>query len=192
MRLPGPATFNSADAHVDITVSADGRTISKTTDGVNRSVRSTTSHATGKYYAEFNFASRVGSFPAAGFGTASSSLSSYTGSEASSIGVFSDGTRYAEGGATLTIASMVDGDVLCCAIDLDLGKVWFRKNADAWNSVVGGAQDPAANTGGITLNAGVTGEVFLMGTLRDDTDVMISQFGSSEYSQTAPSGFIQW
>ncbi len=186
------AEWNPADKDASIVISNVGRTIAKTGGAGWRSVRSLRARSTGKFYVEFNMQFHTASFIAAGFATSAAALSNYVGAGTTSLGIVTDGNRYTNGVATATIAGFANTDVLCCAIDLDARLIWFRKNGLAWNTVIGGAQDPAAGTGGIALPAGLTGGIFCMGSVQVNTDIQTANFAAANWAQAAPAGYGEW
>ena len=66
-------------------------------------------------------------------------------------GVTQGGTIYINGASTgLTIGTaFAASDVVCCAIDLQHGLAWFRKNAGNWNNVA--ANNRATGVGGASI-----------------------------------------
>lgn len=92
---------------------------------------------------------------------------------------------------TSAIASTTAGDRIGIAYDTSAAKVWYRKNGGAWNSVIGGAQDPAAGTGGLIV--ALTGSPFYAWVGMDaiTLDVFTTNFASGDWVDVAPVGFTQ-
>lgn len=90
----------------------------------------------------------------------------------------------------VAIAACASGDRMGIAFDSASGKAWFRKNGGGWNSVIGGAQDPAAGTGGLTIP--FAGPYYAFGSIDANVgDVFTTNFASTSWTDAAPSGFTQ-
>jgi hypothetical protein len=94
-----------------------------------------------------------------GGGTASSVclgtvVSSYSseGSSTESIAYLPSGVVKLNGSTVVTIMGYASGDVIYQAIDLDNQKIWYSKNGGNWNNDILANQNPATNTGGISLS----------------------------------------
>jgi hypothetical protein len=100
------------------------------------------------------------------------------------------------GGGT-TPGSMASGDYIMVAIDLDHDKMWFYNSTSGkWNNDVLANQDPATNTGGITISDRSGANVYPAASLSGFTgfgtlSTMTFNFTGS-FHNTAPSGFLAW
>ncbi len=120
--------------------------------GTASSVRTNSSHSTGKYYAEFTLTAMNFKF-AIGIGGGSLLTTGDLGSDAvpsNGLGANVVGKWHQSGvDTTLFSSNWAVGDLLDLAIDLDNQLAWVRRNnAGGWNPSVGGTPDPATGVGG--------------------------------------------
>ena len=89
------------------------------------------------------------------------------------------------------IASLASGDRIGIAFNTVTAKAWARKNGGAWNSAVGGSQDPATGDGGRVV--AVTGSPYhaWVGMDANTGDVFTTNFATDSWSDAAPSGYTQ-
>jgi hypothetical protein len=107
------------------------------------------------------------------------------------FGIYSNG-NYRDGAGpndnTTVLSSFGAGDRIGIAFDSGAGKAWFRKNNGAWDSVIGGSQDPATGAGGIAI-ATLAGPYFLA----TDCDAVngdgVTAAFEAPFTDTAPSGY---
>ena len=88
-------------------------------------------------------------------------------------------------GTAINATNVVNSDLVGVAVDLDAGKLWWRKNGGAW---VGGG-DPA--TGATPSGSFTAGSGFSL-TVRHSSSVgdkLTWNFGQRPYADAAPSGF---
>lgn len=135
---------------------------------------------TGTYYYEFTF-NTVTSNPYAGLmciGTGG-----WIAYEANGK-IFQNGSQVGSTGTALT-----NGSVLCVAVNINSGLIWFRVNNGNWNN--NSANNPATNVGGITLASNfvyATPSLYLSAT----TEQITANFGATAYTQSVPSSYINW
>lgn len=179
-------TWNPADKSASILLS-DGNSRFDGDSSADGGVRSTVSKNAGKWYFELKDIVALDPFGNTGVGIATA---------AAILANFKNGGA---GNDYLMHFGDLDGDVLAVALDLDNGKVWFRKDAGDW---VGDAiGDPSANTNGTSIAdfipawaTGVT-EVFIGGCVGGDgsaTDGMKLVTEEVGMAQAIPSGFASW
>ena len=72
----------------------------------------------------------------------------------------------------------------CFAVDCDNSKFWCRKDGGNWNN--NGSANPATNTGGVTLPAGL---VYLVVGCRSSGEWVDLNLGQNTFAQSVPSGF---
>lgn len=161
---------------------------------VNLAGRGDTSVASGqKRYWEVTITS--GPPGGMGVGIANSSKTwandSYLGLETNSIGYFGDGNVWYNNASAATLATVAAGDVVCVALDAG-NKIWWRKNGGNWNN--SGTDNPATNTGGVTLAGGLTGTVYAGYNVRNEgtTGQLTANFGATAFAFTPPSGFTSF
>lgn len=193
----GPTIYglNPTDKHADITLSNSNFTATKSDGSVAwRTARSVTSHTFGKFYYEWVGNEFSSSFIAAGFATAAASLATYPGSETTSLGLVTDGSVFRAGSSTAVHGGFGENEIICMAIDLDNGMFWCRRLGGNWNN--SGTANPATNTGGLALNAGMTtGSPAIhaaVGVQSPPTDQLTVNFGASAFGYAMPSGFTAW
>lgn len=95
-------------------------------------------------------------------------------------------------GSSAAATAAAQGDVVCVAADLSLGRMWVRVNGGAW---IGGG-DPAANTTPTFTGMAVAGGSF-WGNFRPCVapgigTTLTANFGGKTFAQTVPSGFAGW
>lgn len=188
----GVVTLDPANKGVAIGLSGGNLTASNSNAAnTDASVKSTTSHASGKYYAEVTVTaySRL----LVGIGNASATLTGFVGSDANGIGWFGPSNVFVNGVSVATIAPYTAGQVLSIALDIGNGQIWFlTNNTNQWNG--SGTANPATNTGGISLSGnGVgAGPYFLMVSPANNATTVTVNFGATAYSNSVPSGFGNW
>lgn len=173
--------WNPADAGVFVTLSNGDRDITGN-GGTASAVRSVTSHATGKYYAEVQFDGTGDLF---GIANAAFPISSagYLGEDADGLGYNGfDGTINENGAAPSYGSATSAGDKVSIAVDINGSLVYFAVNGVWQNSA-----DPAAGTGGYSF--GVTGPLYLAAT---PGDMSLLATSSADFTYTPPSGFSAW
>lgn len=191
-------SWNPADTYTyGIDLSNDDRTMFRNNTPAFAywsSGRANSGLGVGLLYWECSFDVLTSSYVGAGLSIAGKSLIGYVGDDAGSLGFISDGSRFTGGSATTTLSAFSNGDVLCMALDLTHNKVWVRKNNGAWNSAVGGTQDPATNAGGISLPAGLIGvDLYPTGSVqKNSSDKITGRFNIAHFSFPVPAGFSAW
>lgn len=174
------ATWNPSDKHADITLSIGDLTATQTAVNTWRSVRSTLSVSSGKYYWEITADSTTGDM-LVGVGTSSFSLANYCGSDANSYGWYAAGTKYNNAGTTsYTPTYNIDGTIIGVALDLDNGKIWWAKNG-TWTG------DPVAGTG--EAFSGLSGIFFAGVSVYALNQAFTANFGATAFSYAIPAGF---
>jgi hypothetical protein len=188
---PAPTTWNPADNGGAIlsngNLTATGQANTYTT------VRSTTSHATGKCYAELVFGAG-GGVVVTGLTDITTVLSNYLGASGVGAGVqpnqpvilHSVMTLPSGGSDGFGTPSFVNGDVLQIAVDFGAGKIWFGKNGTWANSgnPATGANPTASFTAPLSLYLAVS--VYFSG------DVVTLRTLASQITYTVPTGFVTW
>jgi hypothetical protein len=94
-------------------------------------------------------------------------------------------------GAFVAVAALIAGDRLGIAFNTQTLLIWGRKNGGLWMPAIGGAQDPAAGTGG--LGVVMTGSPYFAwcGMDANNGDNWTTNFASSDWVDAAPSGYTQ-
>lgn len=88
------------------------------------------------------------------------------------------------------VVGWAQGDNLGMAVDFGNSNIWFRTNGGNWNNDVLANQNPATNTGGISIS-GIGSPVWVAWTGQDNLDSVTAQFSSSSWTYAAPAGFSQ-
>ncbi|MCC7275800.1 MAG: hypothetical protein IT561_24230, partial [Alphaproteobacteria bacterium] len=164
----------------DVTLSNSNRTA--TCNSNQGSARSAAGLASGKWYVEF---SSAGTPPRVGIANNSHSIGTAPGNSANSWALNpTDGNKINNSSATAYGAGWSAGDVLGLALDLDNGRLFFRKNGSWMNS-----GDPAAGAG--AAFSGLTGILYLhmgrtSGSGSRDTTLVVP----GSYTYSPPSGFV--
>jgi len=88
---------------------------------------------------------------------------------------------YKNGSSEYAGTTYTTDDILSCAIDLDNGFVYLRKNAEAWMNS-GDPTSGATGTGGVTIT---TGETYLFGNTAYGGAAFIMNYGNPPYANTS-------
>ncbi len=190
-----PYTWDPVNIGANLTLSNGNLTA--THIGVSGASRTRgTSSSILKTYMEAHVDSMPTPFGDTGLGLCNSSqalgaLNSLGDAAGNSIGWYDDGSVFVGGSVLTTIQGFVQGDTLSMAANLTAGLAWFRTNAGNWNNDVIGNQNPATNTGGISLSA-ITGPLFPSFELEDTPYASTANFGATAYAQSVPSGYVNW
>lgn len=148
--------------------------------------------STGKFY--FEMTSSAGGV-AIGLGIQNASAGvnvAYPGSDSNGIGWINDGRVLVNNSSIVSnIATWAAGNTMGSAVDLSNSKIWFRIGS-LWNNDVLANQNPATNTGGISLSTVIAGPYTPAISVVANGDAMTANFGNTAYAQTAPVGFGNW
>lgn len=160
-------------------------------------VLGTTGQTTGKYYFEVTFGgaglpNAVGLIKPGAVPGSTSELPAAVNFQlisTTTAAVTVAGTTLITTTAYGTTATMAAGTVLCCAVDFDNQRIWFRVGPTAnWNGTVAG--NPATNTGGVSLALLGANGISLVPYLKTATAQSdTANFGDTAFSGTVPSGF---
>lgn len=174
------ATWNPADKEASLTLSNGDLTVTQPGSNGWRSVRSTLSVSSGKYYWEITIDDAQGGDTLIGAGTSSFAITSYCGSDADSYGWYGSGSKYNNGASSGYAPTYTTGDVVGVALDLDNGKIWWSKNG-TWTG------DPVAGTG--EAYSGLSGEFYAAVSPYNANKILTANFGASSFSYSVPDGF---
>lgn len=176
------ATWNPLDKQEWITLSNGDLTLSTST-GTDKSVRATIGISSGKCYWEVALDAYI-SGRYVGIATDSMVLTHVPGVDIHGWSVESYvGDKWHNNVDTACCATAVADDIVCIALDMDTGKIWFGING-VWCD----SGDPA--TGINEAFSGITGRVFpTVG--HDSTAPMVTtaNFGATTFDYTVPEGF---
>lgn len=187
--------LDPSNKNANISLSVANRKATKNSGGIGWvAAKSLTSHATGKWYLEWTPDEFSGSFIGLGFGTAAATLNNYLGSQASSIGLISNGEVFRNGAAVSVLPRLVEGDNISAAIDLDNDLCFFRRNGGNWNG--SGTGNPVTGVGGLALNAGMvtaSPAIFAGVSLQQSPlDSSTINTGQAAFAHPVPFGFTAW
>lgn len=149
---------------------------------------------TGKYYWEVTV-NVAQSSPSVGIGnvSTSSTTGAWLGVTTDAIGWFVDGGVWNNNAQVATWEAPGTGSLkrVCLALDLTNNKLWGRVGAAGnWNNAAIGSQNPATNTGGVTVGAGVLAAAVVPGfNTFTSGDVATGAFDQASWAGTAPGGF---
>lgn len=107
--------------------------------------------------------------------------------------VTSDKNFYQNNNAATTTgleATANPNDIWGVAVDMGNNAIWFRLNGGNWNNNV--SDNPATNTGGISISPMNTSGTLWAEFYINNTDALTVNFGASAYNNSAPSGFGNW
>ena len=154
---------------------------------------SATGKSTGKYYFEVQRTTSLGSGDDVGAGVSTFATSYTNVGRFGSNGVYMKTSGAVHNGSLQLVSAGVwaNGEVYGFAIDLDNRKFWRRLAPSGnWNNAAIGSQNPATNTGGVTIPAGVMVPFMCFGGAGGVAgEVMAANFGASAFVGAVPSGF---
>lgn len=172
------ATWNPSDKDSDITLSNGDLTATMTGFG---GVRSTIGKSSGKWYFEVTVDAVASFFRQVGIGDNAFNLNDEIGNSATGWAYNYTGVKVTNGGGASYGDSWAAADVIGCALDMDSGKVWWRKNG-TWQA----SGDPASGTG--AAYTGLSGTIYAAVSAFGGNE-FTANFGASAFSHSAPSGF---
>ena len=194
---PGPIQrWNPSDKASELTLSSGDQVVTRSTTNNSqwRSVRSTTSHNSGKWFAQCRIDANGTSNGSMifGVGTSAASLSSYPGSGASSWGAQANNSptvlTYTSGSPSNTGAAVVGvGGSAIVAVDFDAGLIWFGDSVAGWY----GSGNPAAGTNPRYTFTPNTTLYLMLGQYSSPMQNTLLN-GPGEATVTVPSGFAMW
>lgn len=180
-------TWNPADKSASITLSGGDLVVAFTAAITDANVRSTTSHASGKWY----FSATAGDMTATGdespaFGIADGTfdLDTVLGVSTNAAAAFPYGGTYYDD-THIAGPPWVEGGDVGIAVDIDAGLLWV-----AVNGVFDGS--PVLGTGGRDVSGVCTGEVFAAVYSFDVSTVAATNFGATAFAHAPPAGFVAW
>lgn len=190
-------TLDPAHTAASLTLSNGNLTVTDVGGGSFRNSFGTIPKSTGKFYDEVTVTATSTSEV---IGLANNSLSSggsYPGSDLNSVGWIVDGRVLMNGATVVTIATWTTGSILARAVDLTNGKIWFgiiSGSAITWNNDILANQNPATNTGGISLSTLNAGPYYPVLSSASFGSILTENFGGTAYSNITlvPSGFGNW
>jgi hypothetical protein len=189
--LTGPifTTLDPANRDSSITLSNGDLTATKGGTNALKSVRSVLGVSSGKHYFEITVsqAGAASPFMLIGVGTSAVDLASFVGNNASGWGYYQEtGNKFTNNsGAAYGANWLTNGDIIGVALDMDAGKVWFRKNG-TWQA----SGDPAAGTN--EAFSGLSGTMYAYLSLYRQTATaqqLTANFGATAFAHTPPAGF---
>jgi hypothetical protein len=186
--------WNLADKSTLIGLSNGDLTATHSGTDVNSwaTVRATNGKTSGKWYFECisDFIESEGA--GVGIATADAILESILGVDPYGYGFFANATIVHDGANSPFGDPWSAADVICVAVDLDLGMIWFRRGIEAWM----GAGDPEAGTSpafNVTISGSTIPYVPAASLLYEDTNIN-GRFTAStlSYPYNVPAGFTPW
>jgi len=180
--------LDSGNKSAAITLSGGNLTFLQTATNADSRVRATPEFRSGKWYWEATIVA-VGNNGVWMFGLIYKSVAFTTGSFIGhvpyTLGWQGTGVVASNNSSLGTIQTYATGNVVCIALDMETGRVWFRTNGGNWNN--NGSANPVTNVGGIPIFAGLPiMPMFSAYALNDSCTV---NFGGSAFAQSQPSGF---
>lgn len=183
------ATWNPADKTAALVLSNGNLTAAHTASGEDtQGVRGTLAHDAGKRYFEVVVDALSGAsvWFIAGVNNAGADIS-FFGTLDSWLYV-SDGSTYGDGASGSTFATFAAADVVCVAVDLDAGKVWFGKNG-SWL----GSGDPATGANPAFTFSGETLFPYVQFASESTGSFQgTGAFALADMAYPPPDGFLAW
>jgi len=185
-----PGTWNPSDK-LNITLSGGDLVASGGT--ATGGVRSTFAATTGKWYWEFTV-NAWGNNGSTGVGVGNVNAIFTNATPLNVAVVYKTGAVWVNNvNSGISLGASVDGGLICVALDLGAGRIWFRRGAaGSWNASSGTTNDPATGVGGINVSAifGPTLATFAFVYSVIGTAVQVTaNFGGSAFAGTPSSGY---
>lgn len=180
-------TWNPADFS-SVTLSNGNLTATSTTGSSwGALVRGTEAYVVGKYYLESIVTNNVGSTTGNwALGVANSSQSNYIGiNTANAVGYYALNGEFSD--FATFVASAANGHTVCMAVDYGAQLMWIRVDGGNWNN--NSANDPATGVGGFDISSAV-GQLFPVWEANNTGTATTTNFGSTTFVYTVPSGFV--
>jgi hypothetical protein len=184
-------TWNPSDKSANTTLS--GGNLVATFGGSSPGVRSIDRVYSGQYYWEFTFTTTTNTLVGICLaGTVFSTLSGGAASVTSTI-VLNGGAIWNNGVSSGNVGGTIsNGSVLCVALDMGAGLVWFRNGAAGnWNNNV--ANNPATGVGGLNIAGyappGGPFDVYAVAQGGGGGGVITANFGASGFAGAVPGSF---
>jgi hypothetical protein len=184
-----PTTWNPSD-QVRITLSG-GNLIATLNGTTGNGVRSVSSVTSGKYYFEGTMTTWGDSQTAIGIANSTAALASVASTTSNASILLRSGAIWVNGSNSgSSLGARTTGDVICIALDLISGLIWFRVGAAGnWNG--SGTASPATGAGGISISAIVSTGIFaLYAGNSTAADAVTANFGATSFVGTPPSGYL--
>lgn len=145
--------------------------------------------SSGKFYLEFTIGAAWGSnLNSLGFYCQDNALTSQLGTNVAGVGIRDNGTVLCNNTSIGTGATYTTGSLVCVAINLALGLIWYRVGANGnWNN--NAANNPATATGGFSLAAMLL-PVNAAVSMHDTNDIVTINCGDSVFVGAEPTGFV--
>lgn len=188
-----PVTYVTLDPATVAAVTLSGGNLVATSTGTSSPdqgarVADAAAKTTGKYY--FECVTTLGTSGiniGVGVATIASTYTGMGNSGTTGVIVFHAGNIYSNGSFTgLNTGTL---STTCSAVDFDNRRAWFRGTAAGnWNG--SGTANPATNTGGVVVPAGMLAPILTFGgTGGFSGNIRTLNFGASAFSGAVPAGF---
>ena len=185
-------TWNPSDKSVGITL-CTGNLTAKNNNNAVSGVRAIAGQPTGKFYWEYSWDATTSASDGVGVAILTFPLISIGNSASGASGNFTVnrvGTVIRDGGTVgVGIGTLVNGTIVCIAIDLTGRLGWFRSGAAGlWNNA--GTANPATGVGGIavtTIGSGIS--AYPVAAVNNTNDQITANFGDSAFVGVVPAGF---
>ncbi|MGY4312860.1 hypothetical protein [Bradyrhizobium sp. JR3.5] len=147
----------------------------------------------GKFYFEVTVGASHGSTDAIGIMASSYGYGALTnGNTGAGSGVWLGSGNIVNNGGTVGSvggAANAGGSIIRVAHDAGNGKVWYALNGGSWDNI--GTNDPATNTGGVSLLAAQYAPVVGFSPFGSPVagDNLTANFGATAFTYAVPSGF---
>jgi hypothetical protein len=182
-------------AHSTANITLSGGNLVVTGGGsatLSDNVRSTASHATGKYYCEFGITTDLGG-QHHGQGLVNGTFTigaNYVGSTNNGVGGYTGALGQfilINAANVAAIGSVLTGGTVGMAVDLTAHLVWFTIDGSTWTS-----GSPSGGTGGVDISALGAVALFPAVDIGGPGNVTTVNFGATTYVYTRPTGFSNW
>lgn len=187
-------TFDPSNKGTGLSLSGGNLTATVTTNSWYLA-RTITSHASGKYYAEFTVVTGSGGANAigVGLGTSSANLNDYLGSDANAVSYYGgDGAVYFNGSAFNTFGTYGNAAVVGEAMDVSNGRLCYTIDGTHWQNDNTNLTCPTLGTNAINISTFSPSTLYMYVSLNKanaGNAVITGNFGGSAYTYTVPTGY---
>lgn len=142
----------------------------------------------GRFYIEYTAVSVNGSGDSCGVASFDATPTNLVTDGTRCAVAYRSGSIWSDSGNRGSIGGISDGDRVDVAVDLDLRRIWFRRNGGSWNG--DSSADPASGVGGIAYSYDFIGPAVSLGGSGSNGSSWSANLGASAMSGTVPLGFV--
>ena len=179
-----PRQWSTSDKSAAMALTNGNLTVTKSSGETFTGARAALGVSSGKWYWELTVVTAATNhYALVGVGSTAQTLTDHIGNSTSGWAYYqANGNKVTADAESAYGDSWKTGDVIGVALDMNAGKIWFRKNS-TWMA----SGDPAAGTN--PAFTGLSGTLYPMASFFTVGNSITANFGGSAFSASAPSGF---